>query len=168
MTGWTQVAHVIAVNNPPPIGFSSCESAGPSCDGYSCGDWNDALVAKANHQFLTNLFTKDFPDFSSDALVLTGESYAGVNAPAITREILATPGPLNLWGLAVGDGCMGTEVLCGGGNPDKGSWYQLEFLDGNGQVSEKNYRAIRAACAEEKVLRSGVGQSAPCNASLKQ
>jgi hypothetical protein len=46
-----QMANVIAVNNPPPIGFSYCDggtkpNTGPGGDGYSCGPWNDALVAK--------------------------------------------------------------------------------------------------------------------------
>ena len=41
---WTKSATVIAVNNPPPIGFSYCDPAGPAADGYSCGPWNDSLV----------------------------------------------------------------------------------------------------------------------------
>ena len=45
--------------------------------------------------------------------------------PTIVREILDDPGPLNLKGFAVGDGCMGTEVLCGSGNPDKGPYYEV-------------------------------------------
>ena len=91
--GWTKIANVIAVNNPPvrpapasllhvhllesnwcpfyfgpqPIGFSYCSggsgpNTGPAGDGYSCGPWNDSSVAKANHNFLKTLFTKDFPE----------------------------------------------------------------------------------------------------------
>ena len=199
--GWTQVANVIAVNNPPPIGFSYCAAPGPSGDGYSCGDWDDALVAAANHEFLTNLFTTEFPEYAKNELYITGESCtsqcgdvvcerrvgttcgdiggqrwwleelgrwggegegwghharicrasvrlsvlvnpshtplrlslralsltpdAGVYVPTIARSILKAPGPLNLKGFAVGDGCMGLDVLCGSGNPDKGPWYVL-------------------------------------------
>jgi hypothetical protein len=72
--GWTQVANVIAVNNPPPIGFSYCAAPGPSGDGYSCGDWDDALVAAANHEFLTNMFTTEFPEYAKNELYITGES----------------------------------------------------------------------------------------------
>ena len=45
--------------------------------------------------------------------------------------------------------------------------YNVEFLHGHGQVSEKNYRDILSACPET-VLRSGSGMSAACNATLKQ
>ena len=67
--GWTKIGNVIAVNNPPPIGFSYCDGGkgtnpGPGGDGYSCGPWNDASVAKANAAFLKNLFTHDFPEFA--------------------------------------------------------------------------------------------------------
>ena len=55
----------------------------------------------------------------------------------------------------MGDGCMGKDVLCGDGNPDKGPYYQVEFLHGHGQVSERNYRAIRTACPEAALRRGG-------------
>lgn len=163
---WTKIANVIAVNNPPPIGFSYCEggsgtNTGPAGDGYSCGSWNDSSVARANHVFLKNLFTKDFPEFAANPLFITGESYAGVYVPTIVREILADPGPLSLRGFAVGDGCMGTEVLCGAGDPDSGPYYKVEFLHGHGQVSQRSYRGIRRECPEA-VLRSGKGMSAAC------
>lgn len=81
-------ATIIFCSNPPPIGFSYCDGGkgspwgngktGPGGDGYSCGPWNDALVAKANAAFLRNLFARDFPEFAKNELFITGESYAGV------------------------------------------------------------------------------------------
>lgn len=169
---WTKVANVIAVNNPPPIGFSYCEggkSPGPSGDGYSCGDWDDAKVAVANHRFLTNFFTTDFPEFAKNDLFLVGESYAGVYIPTIVREILKAPGPMNLVGFAVGDGCMGTDVLCGATNEavTKGPYYRVEFMHGHGQVSERNYRSIMKECTEAS-LKTGENMSPACIASLAQ
>eukprot|EP00947_MAST-08B_sp_MAST-8B-sp1_P004438 g4438.t1 len=165
---WTQAANIIAVNNPPPIGFSYCDAGGVGGDGYSCGDWDDGLVAEANRVFLTNLFSTEFPEYAKNELYLTGESYAGVYVPTIARAIYKQPGPLNLKGFAVGDGCMGKDVLCGDGNPDKGPFYQVEFLHGHGQVSERNYRAIRKACPEAALRSGGPSLSAACNATLKQ
>ena len=169
---WTKVANVIAVNNPPPIGFSYCDggsgaNTGPGGDGYSCGPWNDTSVAKANHAFLKNLFTADFPEFAKNDLFITGESYAGIYVPTIAREIVNDPGPLNLKGFAVGDGCIGSDVLCGSGNPDKGPWYHIEFQHGHGQVSERNYNTIMAECTEAQ-LRSGEGMSKSCTAAVDQ
>ena len=213
-SSWTKIANVMAVNNPPPIGFSYCDgqkgpNTGPSGDGYSCGPWNDTTVrhhgqtrgaaclpllsvsvkgpkplqlasqlplltsphltthaigwvsvwqvAKANHAFLKNLFSSDFKEFAKNPMFITGESYAGdvthfltrlpsppsaspcaialtlkpqtfhpcphpsptgIYVPTIVREIYNDPGPLNLAGFAVGDGCMGTEVLYGNPDPD--------------------------------------------------
>ena len=170
--GWTKIGNVIAVNNPPPIGFSYCDggkgtNTGPGGDGYSCGPWNDASVAKANAAFLKNLFTHDFPEFAKNPLYITGESYAGVYVPTIVREILASPGPLNLKGFAVGDGCMGTDVLCGSGNPDSGPKWRIEFMHGHGAVSERNYAEIMRECPDE-VQRTGKGESAACAKALKQ
>jgi hypothetical protein len=188
--GWTKLGNVIAVNNPPPIGYSYCTgqpagtnpakpgsaNTGPSGDGYSCGPWDDASVAKANAAFIRNLFTKDFPEYAKNPLFITGESYAGVYVPTIVRELWADPGPTTLAGFAVGDGCMGTEVLCGSTINDalpplvraqNGPWYRVEFMHGHGQVSERNYRTIMSECPEA-ALRSGKGMSAACTAAVSQ
>ena len=73
----------VAVNNPPPIGFSYCEggdasNTGPSGDGYSCGPWNDNTTAAANRAFLASLFLNDFPEFQDNELFLAGESYGSL------------------------------------------------------------------------------------------
>jgi len=86
-----------------------------------------------------------------------------VYVPTIVREILNDPGPINLKGFAVGDGCMGTEVLCGGAK--KGPFYEIEFMHGHGQVSERLYRTIKQACPEQ-ALRTGTGMSAACTAAV--
>ena len=80
---------------------------------------------------------------------------------------MADPGPLNLAGFAVGDGCMGTDILCGSGNPNKGPHYQIEFMHGHGQVSERNYRAIKKLCPDA-ALMTGTGMTAACTAAIAQ
>ena len=80
---------------------------------------------------------------------------------------MTNPGKTNLKGFAVGDGCMGTEVLCGSGNPDSGPKWHIEFMHGHGAVSERNYAQIMAECPDE-VQRTGKGASAACTAAIKQ
>jgi hypothetical protein len=58
-----------------------------------------------------------FPQFTSNDLYFTGESYAGVYLSVIVREILTSPGnKIAIKGVAIGDGCLGTDVLCGPAN----------------------------------------------------
>jgi len=44
---WTKVANILAVNAPPPVGYSYCTPPGPAGPGTSCGDWNDTRAAAA-------------------------------------------------------------------------------------------------------------------------
>eukprot|EP00037_Helgoeca_nana_P010331 m.90751 g.90751 ORF g.90751 m.90751 type:complete len:229 (+) comp20141_c0_seq4:3346-4032(+) len=71
---WSTQANLLVVDNPPPIGFSFCEPAGPTANGTSCGDWNDELTAAANHAFLVG-WIKQFPEFADHEMFLSGESF---------------------------------------------------------------------------------------------
>jgi len=142
--GWSRNANLLIVDNPPPIGFSFCEPAGPTAGGTSCGSWDDGLVADANYNFIQNWF-KSFPTYLPNKIFLTGESYAGIYVPTIMAKLEADPHGLNLGGLAVGDGCMGTEVLCG---EPRGPYYNLEFMHGHGQFSNTLYNQIAAKCPQ--------------------
>lgn len=124
---WTRGANLLVVNSPPPVGFSFCEPAGPRGDGKSCGPWDDSLVAVANHIFLTGLFAGALSEFAGRDLFLIGESYAGIYIPTIAREILQDPRGIKLAGIAVGDGCIGSQVLCG---PTQEPYYTVEFFHG--------------------------------------
>lgn len=159
---WTKVGNLLIVNNPAPVGFSYCDPAGPTGDGYSCGNWNDSAVAVANHQFLINWF-KEFPEYAKNEFYITGESYAGIYVPIIARAILADPQGINLKGFAVGDGCLGTDVLCG---QKAGPYYNIEFLHGHGQFSENLYRRINKDCTESE-LRNGP-LSSKCQSTVDQ
>eukprot|EP00041_Stephanoeca_diplocostata_P019454 m.419853 g.419853 ORF g.419853 m.419853 type:complete len:463 (-) comp21310_c0_seq1:1157-2545(-) len=147
---WSKTANILIVDNPPPVGFSFCTPAGQTGSGTSCGPWNDELVAAANHEFLVG-WMHAYPEFSRNQVFITGESYAGIYVPTIARSVLKDPRGINLAGFAVGDGCMGNEVLCGEAN---GPWYNIEFMHGHGQFSNSLYKEIMEKCPEA-ALRSG-------------
>jgi hypothetical protein len=149
--GWTQFSNLLVIETPPPVGFSYCNPVGPTGDGYSCGSWNDSYTAKSNYGFLVNWY-KAYPEFLINELYIVGESYAGVYVPTLVREIVQNPtAKINLKGFAVGDGCIGTEVLCG---EKDGPYYIMEFMHGHGQFSNILYNTIISSCSEAD-LRNG-------------
>lgn len=151
---WSKEASILILNSPPPVGFSYCDPAGPSGPGTSCGSWNDTRTAVHNYEFLVNWF-KAFPEFRNNDLYITGESYAGIYVPTLAREIVRRGGSdgINLKGWAVGDGCVGTDVLCGSGPGSwKGPHFQVEFLHGHGQVSEDTYKIITNNCTRDELI----------------
>jgi len=125
---WTKVANILIINSPPPVGYSYCEPSGPSGDGNSCGTWDDSKTAKHNAIYLEN-WLKAFPEFGSTEWFIVGESYAGVYVPTLVRELLNNPSskvaPL-IKGMGIGDGCVGSDVLCGGNGP--GPFFHVAFM----------------------------------------
>jgi len=119
-------------------------------------------VANANHLFLAN-WIKAFPEFAGNSMYLIGESYAGIYVPTIVRTILNDPQGINLKGFAVGDGCIGTEVICG---DTSGPWYSIEFFHGHGQVSEELYNTILSDCPEVDLKQGNLTQQ--CNDYVTQ
>lgn len=137
--GWTKLGNLLIYNAPAPVGFSYCGDD-PAGDSYSCGTWNDTRAALSAHQLLKS-FLKSFSRFKANEVILIGESYAGIYVPTLAREILSEGpnSPVNLVGFAVGDGCVGTDVLCG---DHAGPLFHVQFMHGHGQFSE-----VSASCA---------------------
>ncbi len=149
---WSKVANILIINSPPPVGYSYCDPAGPSGDGNSCGTWDDSKTAKHNAIYLENWLEK-FPEFGSTDWFIIGESYAGVYVPTLVRELLGNPHSkvANLIkGMGIGDGCVGSEVLCGPKGP--GPFWHIEFMYGHGQFSTKTYDAIKKNCPREQLV----------------
>ena len=116
--------------SPPPVGYSYCDPSGPSGDGTSCGSWNDTKTAIHNEIFLEHWLQR-FPSFANEnEWYLIGESYAGIYVPTLVRQVLDNPSSnisARLKGFAVGDGCVGTDVLCANGQPSgPGPFFHLE------------------------------------------
>ena len=149
---WTKLGNVLILNSPPPVGYSYCDPIGQSGNGTSCGSWNDTRTAVHNAEFINN-FAKEFPEYAGNDWYIVGESYAGVYVPTLVRELLSKKEKnqlsINLQGFAIGDGCMGTDVLCGANGP--GPFYTIEFFRGHGQFSEKLYSEIQSTCSRKRI-----------------
>jgi len=158
---WTKQGSLLIRNLPPPVGYSYCEPAGPSGDGYSCGSWNDTRTAKHSFEFLKNWFDA-FPEYSNSDLYLSGESYAGIYVPTLAREIMdhadSTPAK-RLKGIAIGDGVTGHSNR-------QGPIFSVEFYHGHGQFSTKTYNEIQMECSSDE-LYYGVSSSG-CKAALNK
>lgn len=70
-------------------------------------------------------------------MYIIGESYGGIYVPTLVRELFNKNSSLltQLRGFAIGDGCMGTDVVCGKPN----YLYKMKFFNGHGQFSDKLY-----------------------------
>ncbi|CAL4135333.1 unnamed protein product, partial [Meganyctiphanes norvegica] len=89
----------------------------PICTGFSYSDGEDCVVsddsgALDNYMALRIFFESKFPEYLSNELYLTGESYAGIYVPLLAQLILdeTTGTKLNLKGFAVGNGVSNMET----------------------------------------------------------
>jgi len=136
---WNKKANTVFVENPAGVGFSYADDAA----GYI---HNDTSTAKDNYNGVQAFFNK-FPEWRSSSLFFTGESYAGIYIPTLAFQVVqgnkAGQPKINLQGIAVGNGCTGTEVgTCGKG----GVKYNFEFLAGQGFLSPELVSNIESSC----------------------
>jgi len=59
--GWQAHANVLAIEQPPPTGFSFC-AGDPGGGMESCGDWDDYSAAEENYKFLAAWVGTRFPE----------------------------------------------------------------------------------------------------------
>lgn len=98
---WARNAHVVFVENPPGVGFS-----------YRTDDndfaINDTANAISNYNALVHIFQDKFPEYRTNGLFLSGESYAGIYVPMLAQQILSEGVPAILStafkGIIVGNG----------------------------------------------------------------
>eukprot|EP01060_Flectonema_neradi_P009347 TRINITY_DN1666_c1_g1_i1.p1 TRINITY_DN1666_c1_g1~~TRINITY_DN1666_c1_g1_i1.p1 ORF type:complete len:519 (+),score=104.40 TRINITY_DN1666_c1_g1_i1:64-1620(+) len=160
---WTKNATVVAIDSPPPMGFSFCSEEGPGGKPTSCGPWTDKTVFAANHKAHVSFFNDIFPELKPNPFFFFGESYAGVYVPGFVNALLDDPIPgLNFQGFGVGDGWTGC-VPKAGEKPDYctnldnvgffkypnvnyGPWYDIQFFSGHNQFSQSLHREIMSTC----------------------
>ena len=177
-----QVANILALSIPPPVGFSYCTPPGPSAQGNDCGvEWDDLSTAEVTYYALKS-WLKLFPEYKQNEMFVMGESYAGVYVPMLVQQILKYPEEnINLkvyifrgyqyffslaypQGLAVGDACTPPDV-CGGRHG--GPFYYIEFLYGKSAFSNNLYREIHHVCSQEELI-SGKNMSEECSNSVNK
>jgi hypothetical protein len=169
---WTRLGSVLVFDQPAPVGFSYCtkdagaadsndgdDDNGKNCEGLS---WTDELAAENAHRALQAFYDK-FPCYNSTDLYLTGESYGGIYIPTLARRILNEKRGriLNdegedrhdlrglLRGIAVGDGCLGTQTgICGELSPNshEPDIWRVLFLAGHGQIPFSTFQKVLFAC----------------------
>lgn len=146
---WNRVANMLYLESPAgsgqEYGFSQCvKGAKP----VSCS-WDDVTQAEAYAHTL-HAFFKAFPEYASNDLFLTGESYFGQYGPNIAHFILNNE-PFktslkNLKGLALGNACWGgnaTHFDCNGPNKVQND---VELFFGKGLFSKNLHTEIYKAC----------------------
>merc|ERR1711933_518478 len=110
------------------------------------------MGAEVSYLALKGFLNDRFPNLlqQKNPLFLTGESYAGIYIPKLAQKIIYNSNveEWNLKGFAVGDACVGTEVLCGEALHIEtfGPWYEYLFLYGHGQFSNKLWGELISVC----------------------
>ncbi|CUE71137.1 peptidase, putative [Bodo saltans] len=165
---WTKHANLIAFCNPPPIGFSYCLPAGPTGNGTACGTWNDTRVGIVDAEAIRIVVSDHFPALAQHPIYFMGESYAGVYIGETVQWMLSNPttfAPVlaKLAGVALGDACLGSDVLCGGAS---GPYPTLLFFYGHGQVSTELWNWLLTQCTTTEL--NGRTQSATCTAAINK
>ena len=166
---WTGVANMLFWEAPSGVGFSYCDNddhdknknnknGGGSGSSSSCPAWNDTTSAAEQASFICDWFAA-FPEYQANDFFLVGESYAGVYIPTTAYELLANGCPsssgavkVNLKGVAVGNGCTGTDA--GTCSPQR-SVNTFEELAAQGFVSLATAGAVRTACADVSSRKTG-------------
>ena len=111
---WTTLAHLLVLESPAGVGFSYCYNmtlADPVADGDAGGCVNtDRSTARDARAAVQDFFHSKFPSLRYNPIYITGESYAGVYVPTLTKELLDHAKELpNIHGMAVGDPCTDNE-----------------------------------------------------------
>ncbi|XP_047439631.1 lysosomal protective protein [Mugil cephalus] len=97
---WNKIANMLYLESPAGVGFSYSDDKN-----YVT---NDTEVSMNNYLALKQ-FLRLFPEFSSNQLFLTGESYGGIYIPTLAMRVMEDAS-LNLQGVAVGNGMSSYEL----------------------------------------------------------
>jgi len=115
------------------------------------------------------VFFQGFPEFADNDFFITGESYAGVYVPtlayAIYEATAAGTTSINLKGIAVGNGCTGTEVGACSAQYSTGIDYNYYYA--HALFSEVTYNKLITACDNFKKPNAPLCVAAQIEASAE-
>ena len=158
---------MIYIEAPVGVGFSYSSSESPVVD-YQC---SDDTAAEDNMAALKDFFSK-FPEYKQNEFFLSGESYSGVYTPTLAEAIvLDADWQLSdlpaLKGIAVGNGCSGTEVgICGWGS--QGEVYTTKYLMQSAFIPDTLKDSLNFNCNFKEWFDTGTITSAACEKNVLQ
>lgn len=131
---WSKVASVLYVDSPAGVGFSYSKTR----TDYITGDLQ---TASDTHAFLLKWF-QDYPEFLANPFYISGESYAGIYVPTLSRNVAngikaGVKPVLNFKGYMVGNGCTDDKF-----DGDA----IIPFIYGMGLISINMYKDVQKAC----------------------
>ena len=163
---WNKKASTLYIEAPVGVGFSYSTSS--TKDDLQCDDDSQAVD---NLAALKSFFTK-FPEFASREFYITGESYGGIYVPTLAEAILqdeswsVTNNLPELKGIAVGNGCSGSEVgICSWG--PQGDVYNTKYLMSSGFLPEALKSSLQSSCDFDAWF-NGDKTSTQCDAAVDQ
>jgi cathepsin A (carboxypeptidase C) len=146
---WTKVANLVILESPSGVGYSYCAN---SLKSPPTGCVNtDNSTARAARVAMQDFFNNKFPELKSRDFFITGESYAGVYVPTLTREILDNAPEINMKGMAVGDPCTDNAA-------QKDSMDMIWYSHKNGFVPDELFDTLWNKCQARHVPALGKGQ----------
>ncbi|RYH25296.1 hypothetical protein EON65_15585 [archaeon] len=136
-----RLVNMVFIEAPVGVGFSYSDNNNYKCD--------DDRTASENLAGIETFFSL-YPEFKNNKFFITGESYAGVYVPTLAEaivkaELAGTYTGAKLTGIAVGNGCSGTEVgICGSG--PQGTYYEWQYLLSTSFVDPNLKNTINSEC----------------------
>lgn len=116
---WNKNANLIALEAPAGVGFAKTSDPAQS--------FTDEKTAQGTLAALKNFFI-EFPEYKENEFYISGESYAGIYIPFLSKAIIAD-GNVNLKGVLIGNGLTDFEVDTERSMVEFGYWHAVIGLE---------------------------------------
>ena len=116
---WNRNANLIAIEAPAGVGFA--KTADPK------QPFTDDKTAQGTLAGLKSFFN-EFPEYKSNEFYISGESYAGIYIPFLSRAII-NDGEINLKGILIGNGLTDFDVDTERSMVEFGYWHAVIGLE---------------------------------------